>query len=52
MQMGICLIAYKGGFVVQCCSGGTSVQGQNSTIGYNVPKLVIGYLTHYQLTDH
>jgi len=32
--------------------GGTSVHGQNSSIGYGVPKPVIGYLTGYWLTDH
>jgi len=52
MQMSICLTAYKGGFVVQCWTGGTPVRGQNSNISYDVPKPVIGYLTGYQLTNH
>jgi len=52
MQIGICLIAYKGGFVMQHCSGGTPVQGQTSNSGYDASKPVIGYLTGYQLTDH
>jgi len=52
MQTGICLIAYKGGFVVRCCRGGTPVRDQKSNIGYDILKLVIRYLTGYQLTDH
>jgi len=47
--MSICLLAYKGGFVVQCCIGGTPVQGQNSNISYDVPKPVIIYLLFNQL---
>ena len=52
MQMSICLTAYKGGYAVWRCSGGTPVWRQNSSIGYNLPKPVISYLTDYRLTDY